>query len=146
MTRTSKLILAAALASGAVLLAACGGKEESASTAPGAGEAAASGAAAKAPSAAAVAEANSTFSTVCTACHGASGKGDGPGSAALSPKPRDYTDKAWQASVDDDYLRQIIMYGGAAVGKSPTMPGNPQLISKPEVVDALVAKVRAFGK
>jgi hypothetical protein len=36
--------------------------------------------------------------------------------------------------------------GGPAVGKSPAMPGNPDLQSKPEVVKELVKIVRAFKK
>ncbi len=91
-------------------------------------------------------EAQALFGQTCAICHGASGRGDGPASANLNPKPRNYSDKAWQASVTDDDLRQIILQGGAAVGKSPTMPGQPQLKDKPEVVSALVALIRGFGK
>jgi mono/diheme cytochrome c family protein len=36
----------------------------------------------------------------CTACHGDSGKGDGPGAAALNPKPADWTAKAVQDQTD----------------------------------------------
>lgn len=36
-------------------------------------------------------------------------------------------------------------FGGAAVGRSPSMPGNPDLMSKPEVVAALVAHVRSLA-
>lgn len=96
--------------------------------------------------AAAVAEADQIFATRCTTCHGATGAGDGPGSAALDPKPRNFQDKTWQASVTDEHIGQILMYGGAAVGKSPTMPGNPDLMSKPDVVRALVAHVRGLGR
>jgi mono/diheme cytochrome c family protein len=92
----------------------------------------------------AVAEAEQIFSMRCVTCHGAQGAGDGPGSAALNPKPRDFRDAAWQASVDDEHLKKIIQFGGAAVGKSPAMPGNPDLMSKPEVVAALVAHVRGL--
>ena len=86
------------------------------------------------------------FESRCAACHGTSGRGDGPGAAALNPKPRNYTDKAWQASVDDERIKKTILYGGAAVGKSPIMPASPDLDSKPEVVEGLVKIVRAFGK
>lgn len=86
------------------------------------------------------------FDTRCAACHGTSGKGDGPGAAALNPKPRDYTDKSWQASVTDEQIKKAILLGGAAVGKSPIMPGSPDLDSKPEVVDGLVKIVRGFAK
>ncbi len=82
----------------------------------------------------------------CSSCHGKTGKGDGPGSAALNPKPRDYSDKAWQDSVTDEQITKTIIYGGAAVGKSPSMPGAPDLEQKPKLVAALVKKVRSFAK
>jgi hypothetical protein len=78
-------------------------------------------------------------------CHGAGGKGDGAGSAALQPKPRDFTSAEWQASVTDEHIAKIISYGGAAVGMAPIMPANPDLVDKPEVVAALVKTVRGFG-
>jgi mono/diheme cytochrome c family protein len=98
-----------------------------------------------APSAEAVAQAEQIFSTRCFTCHGPTGAGDGPGSAGLSPPPRNFHDAAWQASVNDDHLHKIILYGGAAVGKSPAMPGNPDLIASPAVVDALVAHIRSLS-
>ena len=48
------------------------------------------------------AKAHEMFATVCAMCHGATGQGDGQAAAALNPKPRNYTDAAWQASVTDD--------------------------------------------
>ena len=36
--------------------------------------------------------ANTIYQERCSACHGAGGRGDGPGSATLTPKPRNYTD------------------------------------------------------
>jgi mono/diheme cytochrome c family protein len=36
----------------------------------------------------------------CTACHGESGKGDGPGAAALNPKPADWTSAKVQQQTD----------------------------------------------
>jgi mono/diheme cytochrome c family protein len=89
-------------------------------------------------------EAGVIFSTRCATCHGPRGTGDGPGAAALEPKPRNFQDPAWQASVADDHLRRIIVGGGGAVGRSPLMPPNPDLVTKPEVVEALVAHVRGL--
>ncbi|NQU48717.1 MAG: c-type cytochrome [Planctomycetes bacterium] len=86
------------------------------------------------------------YAITCTPCHGATGMGDGVASEALVPKPRDLTNKEWQASVDDEYLRKIIQYGGAAVGKQPTMPPNPVLGSQPEVLASLIAHVRQMAK
>lgn len=91
-------------------------------------------------------EAQDIFTQRCVTCHGADGKGTGPAAASLNPKPRDYTDAAWQASVKDDDLRKVIVKGGAAVGKSALMPPNPDLEAKPAVVDGLVAKIRSFKK
>jgi mono/diheme cytochrome c family protein len=91
------------------------------------------------------AEAKTIFTTRCATCHGTDGKGKGPASITLNPKPRNYTDVAWQKSVTDDHIREIIVKGGAAVGKSPLMPPNPDLENKPAVVTSLVAMVRAFG-
>ncbi len=91
-------------------------------------------------------EAADIFATRCTPCHGAGGHGDGTASASLNPKPRNYTDKAWQKSVTDEHIEKVIVYGGAAVGKSPAMPANPDLQSKPLVVSALKDKVRSFGQ
>jgi mono/diheme cytochrome c family protein len=90
-------------------------------------------------------EAQKIFATRCFTCHGPTGEGNGPGSANLTPKPRNFTDATWQASVNDDHIAKIIQYGGAAVGKSPTMPGNPDLMSKPQVVQALVAHIRSLS-
>ncbi len=97
-------------------------------------------------SAAAVAEADNIYSTRCATCHGATGRGDGPGAANLDPKPRDYSDQAWQKTVTDEDIEKTIVYGGAAVGKSPLMVANPDLSGKPDVVKALREKVRAFAQ
>jgi cytochrome c553 len=86
------------------------------------------------------------FATVCAVCHGTDGTGQGPGAQVLSIKPRNYTDAAWQASVTDEEIKAIILQGGAGVGKSPSMPAQPQLKDHPEVLDGLVQLIRAFGK
>jgi mono/diheme cytochrome c family protein len=94
--------------------------------------------------AAAQKDADQLFATLCSTCHGLAGKGDGAAAAALNPKPRTFTDAAWQASVTDAHLAKVIVEGGPSVGKSPLMPPNPQLKDKPDVVRALVAKVRGL--
>ncbi len=113
-------------------------------TAPAAGDPAAAQPTAAAAGDAA-AEAKSLFKTRCVICHGENGKGDGPTAAALNPKPRNYTDAAWQKSVTDADLAKIIVEGGQAVGKSPLMPANPDLKAKPEVVNELVKIIRSFA-
>ena len=93
-----------------------------------------------------VAEAKEIYANRCTVCHGEGGKGDGAGSAALDPKPRDFTSAEWQKEVTDEHLSKIIVYGGAGVGKAPTMPANPDLDAKPEVVAELVKLIRGLGQ
>ena len=90
-------------------------------------------------------EAREMFNTRCATCHGAEGKGNGPASAALNPKPRNYTDKSWQSTVTDEQIKKTITMGGAAVGKSPIMPASPDLDANADMLDGLVAIVRNFG-
>lgn len=89
--------------------------------------------------------ADTVFSTRCATCHGSDGKGTGPASAALNPKPRDYSDPEWQKSVTDEEIKKTIVEGGPAVGKSPLMAPNPDLANQPAVLDGLVKIVRSFG-
>jgi mono/diheme cytochrome c family protein len=92
------------------------------------------------------ADAKSIFRTKCVVCHGDRGAGDGPGAAAIVPKPRAFADPEWQASATDEHLKKIILEGGPAVGKSPAMPPNPELKGKDEVLSALVKVIRDFKK
>ena len=89
-------------------------------------------------------QAKQMFASVCAMCHGLDGTGNGPAAETLKPKPRNYTDAAWQASVTDEDLKMTILKGGMATGKSPSMPGNPQLEGQPEVLDGLVKIIRGF--
>jgi len=93
-----------------------------------------------------VAEAAEIYKLRCAVCHGTTGKGDGDGAAALDPKPSDLTTGEWQSSVTDDYLRKVIVHGGAAVGKFPTMPADPDLDAKPDVLAELVKYIRGLAK
>ena len=97
-------------------------------------------------SAKAMTEARETFKGRCGVCHGNEGRGDGPGAAALTPKPRNFTDASWHRTAKDEDIKKTILMGGAAVGKSPSMPASPDLESQPELVEALVAVVREFKR
>jgi len=140
---TRRTLGLAAVLSAAGLMA-CGGAKEK----PAAGGAETTAAAPPAAVATADAkqEAQQIFSTRCSVCHGETGHGDGPGASGLTPRPRNYHDKAWQDSVKDDEIEKAIVYGGAAVGRSPSMIANPDLQNKPEVVAALKDMIRQFGK
>lgn len=91
-------------------------------------------------------QAEAMFRTVCATCHGEDGTGNGPAAASLNPKPRNYTDTTWQANITDEQIKETILKGGQGVGKSPMMPGQPQLADQPEVLDGLVKIIRGFKK
>ena len=54
-----------------------------------------------------------TVDKACTACHGDSGKGDGPGAAALNPKPANWTSAAVQSEPDGCLFWKITTGRGA---------------------------------
>jgi mono/diheme cytochrome c family protein len=78
----------------------------------------------------------------CVACHGESGKGDGPGAGVLKPPPRDHTDYAYMSTLSDKEIGDIIKMGGAIKGK-PLMPSHPQIHG--EDLEKLVAYVRSLS-
>jgi mono/diheme cytochrome c family protein len=90
-------------------------------------------------------EAETVWQSRCSTCHGAAGKGDGAAAAALTPKPRDFSQQSWQSSVTDEHIEKIIAEGGQSVGLSMLMPANPDLVAKPDVIKALRAHVRSLG-
>jgi mono/diheme cytochrome c family protein len=91
-------------------------------------------------------EARQIWETGCVTCHGAAGRGDGSMAARLTPPPRDHSDPAWQDSVTDAQIADVIVRGGAALGMSASMPARTDLAGKPAVVDALVARIRSFRR
>jgi mono/diheme cytochrome c family protein len=67
------------------------------------------------------------FMQICTPCHGPEGKGDGPAAASFETKPRNLTDPAYMATMNDRYMFELISRGGIAMGKSPLMPAQSGL-------------------
>jgi cytochrome c5 len=92
------------------------------------------------------AQAESIFGERCAVCHGESGEGNGPGAGNLNPKPKNFHNQKWQKSISDDRIKKAIIYGGQAVGLSASMAPNPDLESKPDIVAALVERIRKLGK
>lgn len=83
------------------------------------------------------------FKQLCATCHGPTGHGDGPASAALNPQPRDLSSTEWQDSVDDTHIRTVIKDGGPAVGLSPMMAAFGHSLND-EDLDNLVAYIRSL--
>lgn len=106
----------------------------------------ASAATAVAISAAARAQAESIYGERCVACHGDSGEGNGPGAANLNPRPKNFHNRKWQNATSDEQIARAIVHGGQSVGLSASMAPNPDLASKPDVVAALVERIRQLGK
>jgi mono/diheme cytochrome c family protein len=80
------------------------------------------------------------FDSKCSTCHGQTGKGDGPLSASLNPRPRDFHDKAYMSTQSDDKLFHSIKYG------KPPMPAwKDQGLSDDDIRNVL-AYERTFGK
>jgi mono/diheme cytochrome c family protein len=90
-----------------------------------------------------VEEGKKLYGQYCGSCHGQSGKGDGPAAAALNPKPRDHTDKAYMSKLTDDDLLKVIKNGGASVGKSPLMPPWGASLNDNQIKD-VIAYVRTL--
>lgn len=85
------------------------------------------------------------YTKSCASCHGAAGKGDGPAAAALNPKPKDLTDKAYTSKLDDAFMTNIIAKGGAAVGKAPLMPPFASQLNDQAIKD-VTAYIRSLAK
>jgi mono/diheme cytochrome c family protein len=77
------------------------------------------------------------YDKYCAACHGTSGKGDGPAAVSMRPSPRDLTNEEFMQTLSDEYLYEVIAYGGTKVGKSPLMPGWGNTLSQEDIIDIL---------
>lgn len=94
-------------------------------------------------SAAMLAEGEQIYKANCVACHGMTGKGDGPAAGVLKPPPRDHTDRAYMDTMSDEDLKKVIVMGGAIKGR-PLMPSHPQI--RGQQLDALTAYVRSLSR
>src|SRR5580765_5579019 len=87
------------------------------------------------------------FDAKCTECHGASGKGDGPASVLLTPRPRDFTTGKFKirttesgtGPTDDDLMQTVRqgMYG-------TSMPAWNRILSDDDMRD-VVAYIKTLS-
>ena len=90
-------------------------------------------------------DAKGAYATACAACHGEAGDGNGPAGAALTPKPRDFTDAAWWDSVPADQPAKVIKAGGMSAGLSPIMAGFGGTYDDDQIA-AMVEYLQTFKK
>ncbi len=84
-----------------------------------------------------VSDSTKDFASLCVACHGKTGRGDGPVAAALNPRPTDLSDPEFQSARSDDELKVAV-----ATGKD-TMPGFENQLT-PEQIRGVVAYMRSL--
>jgi mono/diheme cytochrome c family protein len=89
-----------------------------------------------------IAAGKAEYIETCAPCHGTGGKGDGPASVAMNPKPRDHTNGAYMDKLSNLHIFTVIKQGGAQFGY-PGMPAQPQLSE--EKVKDVVAFVRTLS-
>jgi mono/diheme cytochrome c family protein len=89
------------------------------------------------------------YESNCASCHGMTGKGDGPVSAAINPKPRDFSTGEFKfdadksgAPGDDADLKLVIQKGAMAYGGSPMMAGWPTFSD--EEIGEIIAHMRTL--
>ncbi len=85
----------------------------------------------------------------CASCHGMTGKGDGPISAALTPKPRDFSTGEFKLDANksgapgqDEDLALVIKKGAMNYGGSPLMAPWPTLSD--EQVNQLIVYIHSL--
>lgn len=86
-----------------------------------------------------------TFKLYCAACHGETGHGDGIAAAALNPKPRNLSEKAYMDTLTDKHLYTVIKDGGASVGKSPLMAAWGAILKEDQAIHDVAAYVRTLS-
>ena len=81
----------------------------------------------------------------CAACHGATGRGDGPNAQYLQPGPAVHSDSRTMGTRTDDRLFDGIFAGGVALGVSAAMPAFGETLTR-EQIWSLVRHIRELCK
>jgi mono/diheme cytochrome c family protein len=76
------------------------------------------------------------YKEYCAQCHGATGEGDGAAASGLESKPAVHTKIAFD-KLPNEYLYNVINYGGKAVGKSTLMPYWSLTLGQSGVADVM---------
>lgn len=95
------------------------------------------------PTAAASIDAPALYAKWCAACHGASGRGDGPNAANLPVRPTAHASRDVMSARPDDSLYDTIAGGGAIMNRSPRMPAFGATLT-PSEIRSLVRHIRTL--
>lgn len=82
------------------------------------------------------------YKTNCTSCHGEVGKGDGPATSALIPKPANLADH--MGAFSDGYLYWRISAGGQMPPFNSAMPAWKDIFTE-EQIWQIITYMRTFG-
>jgi mono/diheme cytochrome c family protein len=91
------------------------------------------------------AEGQRVFYTYCVWCHADSTPAGPSNRANVTPTPPLMNDGAKFNGLSDEFMRNIITLGGAAMGKSPMMPAWGRTLSQEEI-QAVIAFARAVAQ
>lgn len=85
------------------------------------------------------------FVTYCVACHGVTGRGDGPAAARLEPKPRNLTDDRYMSGKTDQDLSTVISGGSEAIHRFSKMPAWKDFLYAERIRD-IIAYIRTLHR
>ena len=123
--------LMAVIILGALFLSACGGSAPTAVQRENPPAAYASKTNSLAGNADAIAKGKEQYVALCLACHGATGAGDGPAAASLTPKPAHLDSTAKDAT--DAYIFWRISEGGSMAPFNSAMPAHKATMSEEQI-------------
>ena len=86
-----------------------------------------------------VARGKTIYETRCAPCHGVEGGGDGPGAAAIEPKPRNFRDPTFWQGRTAQQLRLVVKQG-----KPGTLMAPFEGALSDAEIDDVVAYVQSF--
>ena len=94
----------------------------------------------EASDAASIKNGETLYQTYCAPCHGSKGKGDGPASASLNPKPADHTSAMVQAESDGTLYYKI------SEGRAHTAMPPFKAVLHPDQRWAIINYMRTLAK